>query len=114
MCGGDFGGRLDHQQDVIRSGSDTQTPQTLQYSSPVLLSTSRCSQPPLELCKVLSDSAGVFSLAPERTCSDGGTFRMLRDLSIRILKFWSYWDLCADLRETSRAAETSAQALRET
>jgi len=39
---------------------------------------------------------------------------MLRDLTIRIVKFWSYCDLCAGLRETSRAAETSAQALRET
>jgi len=30
-------------------------------------------------------------------------------LTIRIVKCWSCWDLCAGLQETSRAAETSAQ-----
>jgi len=39
---------------------------------------------------------------------------MLRDLTIRIVKFRSCRDVCAGLRETSRAAETSAQARRET
>jgi len=33
---------------------------------------------------------------------------MLHDLTYRIVKFWSSCDLCADLRETSRAAETAA------
>jgi len=103
-----------HQQNVIRSRSHTQTSQTLRVPSAVLLSTSRCSQPPLELCKVLSDSARAFSDAPESTCSDEGALRMLRDLMIRIIKIWLCWNLCASLRETSRAAETSAQALRET
>jgi hypothetical protein len=45
------------------------------------------------------------------------SWRCIQDamrLTIRIAKFWSYWDLCAGLRETSRAAETSAQALWET
>jgi len=78
----------------------------------VLLSTSRCSQPPLDCCKVLSDSARAFTGTPESTCSYGGAFRMLRDLTIRILKFWSCWDLCAGLRETSRAAGTTAQVCR--
>jgi len=103
-----------HQQNVIRSGSHTQTSQTLRLPSPVLRSTYRCSQPPLELCKVLSDSARAFSCAPESTCSDEGAFRMLRDLAIRTVKFWSCWDLCAGLWETLRAAETSVQGLRET
>ena len=66
-------------------------------------------RPPLQLSKVLSDSARAFSGAPESTCSYGGGFRMLRDWTSRILKFWSYWDLCADLRETSREAETAAR-----
>jgi len=39
---------------------------------------------------------------------------MLWYLTDRIFKFWSYWDLSAGLGETSRAAETSAQALQGT
>ena len=93
-----------HQQNVSWFGSHTQSPQTLGVTSPVLLSTSRCSQTPLELSKVLSDSARAFSGAPERTCSYGGAFRMLRDLTYRIVQFWSSWDLCAYLRETLRDA----------
>ena len=81
-----------HQQNVNQSGSHTQTSQTLRSTAPVLLSTSRCSQAPLELSKVLWDSTREFSGAPSR-----------------IVKFWSCWDLCAGLRETSRAAETSVQ-----
>jgi len=34
---------------------------------------------------------------------------MLWDLTDRLVEFWSSWDLCADLRETSREAETAAQ-----
>jgi len=34
---------------------------------------------------------------------------MLRDLTYRIIKFWRSGDLFADLRETSREAETAAQ-----
>jgi len=98
-----------HQQNVNRSGSNTQPSQTLRATSPVLPSTSRCSQTPLELRNVLSDSARAFSGAPESSCRYGGAFRMLRDLTYRIVKLWSSWDLCADLRETSRAAETAAQ-----
>ena len=33
---------------------------------------------------------------------------MLRDLTYRIVKFGSSWDLCKDLREASREAETAA------
>jgi len=83
--------------------------QTLRGTSPVLLSTSRCYQTPLELSKALSDSARAFSGAPESTWSYGGAVRMLRDLTYRIVKFCSSWDLCADLQDTSRAAKTAAQ-----
>jgi len=98
-----------HQQNVNRSGSNTQSSQTLWATSPVLPSTSRCSQTHLELSKVLSDSARAFSGAPESSCSYGGAFRMLRDLTYKIFKFWSSWDLWADLGETSRGPETDAQ-----
>jgi hypothetical protein len=75
----------------------------------VLLCTSRGSQTPLELSKVLSDSARAFSGAPGSTCRYGGAFRMLQDLTYRIVKCWSSWDLCTDFRETSRAADPAAQ-----
>jgi len=88
------------QQNVNWSGSHTQTSQTLPLPSPELLSTSRCSQAPLELCNVLSDSARVFSAASESTCSYGGAFRTLHDLTIWIVKFWRSRDRCAALRET--------------
>jgi len=70
-------GNILHQQNVIWSGRHTQSSQTLRATSPVLLSTSRRSQTPLELSQVLSDSAGAISGAPESTCSYGGAFRML-------------------------------------
>jgi len=35
--------------------------------------------------------------------------RMLWDLTERIVKFWSSWDLCPNLRETLRDAETATQ-----
>jgi len=101
-----------NQQNVNQSGSYTQPSQTLRSTSPVLPSTSRCSQTTLELHNVLSDSATAFSDAPESTCSYGEAFRMLRDLTYRIVKFWSFWDICTDLQETSRAAETAAQLCR--
>jgi len=98
-----------HQQNVIWSGSLMQSSQTLRATSPMLPSTSSCSQTPLELSKVLSDSPRAISGAPESTCSYGGTFRMLWNLTYRIVKFWSSWDLWADLWETSREAGTTAQ-----
>jgi len=58
---------------------------------------------------VLSHSARALSGLPESTCSYVGAFRMLQDLTERIVKFWNSSDLCPDLRETSREAETSAQ-----
>jgi len=97
------------QQNVNRSSSHTQSCQTLRVTSPVLLSTSRCSQAPLELSTVLSDSPRAVSGAPESTCSYGGAFRMLRDLTYRIVKCWSSWDVCAHLREALQASETAAQ-----
>jgi hypothetical protein len=89
-----------HQQYVNRSGSHTQTSQTLPSPSPVLLSTFRCYQAPLELCKVLSDSASVFSGAPESTCTDGCSFSTLQELTNRIVKFLSRWDIRTSLLET--------------
>jgi len=101
-----------HQQNVNRSGSQMQISQTLWYPSPVFPSTSRCSQAPLELGAVLWDSARAFSGAHESTCSYGGAFRMLRDLTIRIVKFWRCKVISAGLWETSRAVETSAHVCR--
>jgi hypothetical protein len=95
------------QQNVNQSGSNTQSSQTLQATSPVLLTTSRCSQTPLALSNVIWDCARAFSDAVESTSRNGGAFRMLQDVTYRIVKFWSFWDLCADLRETSRAAGTT-------
>ena len=46
-----------NQQNENLSGSHSQTSQTSRWTSLVLQSTSRCSQAPLELSKVLSDSA---------------------------------------------------------
>jgi len=97
-----------HQKNVNRSGNNIQPSQTLRATSPVLPSTSRCSQTPLELRNVLSDSARAFSGGPESTCRYGGAFRKLRDLTDRIVKCQRSWDLCADLRETSTAAEAAA------
>jgi len=84
-----------------------QTSQTLRSSSPVLQNTSRCSQASLALSSVLSDSTRAFSGAPGSTCSYGGAFRMLQDLTSSIVTFWRRWDLCAGQQETSRVAETS-------
>jgi hypothetical protein len=69
-------------------------------TSPLLPSNARCSQAPLMLRTVLSDSARAFSGAPESTCSYGGAFRMPRNVTYRIVNFWSCRDLCEDLRET--------------
>jgi hypothetical protein len=46
---------------VNRSGNTTQSSQMLRANSSVHLSTSRCSQSPLKLNNVLSDSARAFS-----------------------------------------------------
>jgi len=51
---------------------------------------SRCTLPSDRSFAVsFSDSARAFSDAPESNCSYGGAFRTLRDLTIRIVKFWS-------------------------
>jgi len=89
-----------------------QSSQTLRVTSPMHLSTSRCSQTPLELSKVLSHSPREFSSGPESTYSYEGAFRMLRDLTYRIVEFWSSWKRCPDLRETSTEDENSAQLCR--
>jgi len=51
-----------------------------------------------ELSKVLSDSEWVFSDTPEATCSYAPTFRMLWDLTDRILKSLSSWDFESSLK----------------
>ena len=61
-------------------------------------------QTPVELSKVLSDSAWAFSGAPECTFSYGAAFRMLQDLTYTIVEFWRWWDLCPELRESSTRA----------
>jgi len=79
-----------------------QSSQILRATSPVLLSTSGCSQTPLELSKVLSDTARAFSGALESPCSYGGAFRMLRDLTYAIFKFGApetSAQICGRLRE---------------
>jgi len=101
-----------HEQNINWSRSHTQTSQSLQLTSPVLPTTSKCYQDPLELCKVLSDLAREFAGASGSTCCYEGVFRMLRDLPYRIVKCWSCWDLFAGLWETLRAAEISAQRCR--
>jgi len=67
------------------------------------------SQTPLELSKVLTDSARAGSGAPASTCRYGGAFRMLQNLTYRMVKFWSSWGICAALWETSREAENHVQ-----
>jgi len=57
-------------------------------TSPVLQTTSKYSQTPLELRKVLLHSARAFSGVPESTCSYGGGFRVPQDLTYRIVTFW--------------------------
>jgi len=83
-------GHILHQKNVNRSGSKTQSSQILPATSPVLLCTSGCSQTPLELSNVLSDAATAFSGSRERTCSYGGVFRMLQDLTYMTVKFGSF------------------------
>jgi len=91
---------IEHQQNVNRSGRHIQTFQTLRSTSPELLSSCRCSQAPLELSKVLADSARAFSGAPESTWRYGGGFWMVWYLTSRIVKFRSSWDICAALPDT--------------
>jgi hypothetical protein len=103
-----------NQHNVTQSRSNTQASQTLSERSPVLISNSKCSRAPLELCKLLSDSARAFASATGRTCSDGGAIRMLRDLIIMIVILWSCYDLSEDLRNSSRAPEISVHPWQET
>jgi len=86
-----------NQHNVNWFGTNTQSSQILLVTSPVLLSTFKCSQTPLELSKVLSDSVRAFSDSPESICSYGGAFQILQDLTYRIVKFQSSWDVCVHL-----------------
>jgi len=98
-----------HQQNANRFRSHMQTSHRLWAISAVLVSTARCFPAHLELSNVLTDSARAFPGASESTCSYGGTFWMLQDLTYSIFKCWSCWDLCTGLQNTSTAAEISAQ-----
>jgi hypothetical protein len=98
-----------HEHTVYWSGSHTVTSQPLRYLSPVLLSTSRWYQAPLELCQVHSNCGRAFLGTSESTCSNGCAFRILRDSKIRILNFSCSCNHCENLRETSRAADSTAQ-----
>ena len=77
-----------YQQNINRSRGNIQSSQTLRVTSPVLLSTSRCSHTPLELKTVISDLAPAFSSAPDSSCSYGGAFKMLQDVTYWIFTFW--------------------------
>jgi len=59
--------------------------------------------------QMLPGPPGALQSAP-RQCKS--ILRTLRAWTIRIVKSWSSWDLRADLWETSRAAETTAQLCR--
>jgi hypothetical protein len=104
--------RAAHQHNVNRSKSHTKSSQIFQGTSPVLGSTSRCSQTPLKLSRMLSDSARAFSSAPGRTCSDGGAFRMLWNMTNISVKHWSFGVLYTNLPETTKEAKTAAQLCR--
>jgi hypothetical protein len=62
----------------------------------------------MELINKLTDSARALPGTPESTCSCGGEFRMLRDLTYTIVNCRSSSDLGAALRETLRGSETAA------
>jgi hypothetical protein len=64
---------------------------------------------PVELSSVRSESTGAFLGASEITCSYWGAFRMLQNVTCRIVKFWSSCDLHTYLQETSRAADSALQ-----
>jgi len=68
--------------------TNKQTSQALRSTSLVHLSDSRRSQSPLKLSKVLSDAARAFSGAPESTCSCGGAFKMLQNLTYPFAGNW--------------------------
>jgi len=89
-----------HQQNVNRSGSNAESSQTLRVTSPVLLSTSRCSQTPLELSNVLSDSARAFSGYYEIWLIGWPNFELLRPLRRSPRDFEGSRDCCAAQRET--------------
>ena len=84
-----------HQQNKSRFECHMKTSATLQTITAVPRNSSKYSQAPLELCKVLSDSTTAFSGAP-----------------YRIVQYWRSWELSTDLRETSIAAETTVQVCR--
>ena len=90
------------QKNVNWSASNLKSSQTFRLTSPVLVNTSRCSQTPLELSKVLADSARAFTDASESTCSYGGAFWMLWDLTYRKWNFVApetSAQICGSLRE---------------
>jgi hypothetical protein len=97
-----------YQQNVNQFRSHMPTSQTPRSSSPVLQNPSRWSQAPMEQCRVHSNSARSFSDAAGSTRIYGAAFRLLQELTYRIVTFESSWDLCVELQGTSRVHETSA------
>jgi len=100
-----------HQQDVKCYKSYIEIALILLSTLLVLLSNSRHSQAPLNICNELSDAASAFSGAPESACSYEGGFKILLYLTYSKVKFWHSWDFCASLWETSEAAETYCTGL---
>jgi len=78
-----------HRQHVMQSRNHLWSSQTLWLTSPVLPGNSRRSLAPLELNRVLSDTARAFSGEPDIICSSGGAFKLLQYLTYRIAKFGS-------------------------
>jgi len=76
-----------YQQNVNRSRSHRHISWTLRSTSQLVRNHSRCSQAPLEVSKVLWDSARAFSGVPKSTCSYGSAFWMLWNMIYRIRKF---------------------------
>jgi len=66
-----------------------------------------------EDCMWLPDRITFCWCAPECSYCNGGAIRMLQNLTLRIITYCSWRDLCAGLWKTSRAAESSAHPLQE-
>jgi len=88
-----------HQQNVYRSGGSTLSSQALRATWPLLQSTSRYSQTPLEQSKELPDSARAFSGALRFDLLNTYILELLRPLRRSAGDFKTSWDCCTALRE---------------
>jgi len=95
-------GIFNHQQNVKHTRSCMTISQMLRSTLAVHQSHCRHSQTTLKLFKVLSDAARVFSGAPEYTCTCGGVFKMLQNVTHTRLNNLCDCDLCIDLQELLR------------